>query len=1399
MCNRIYLIVLCLIVALSARAQVPRLYTVEQGLHGSRVEGLYVDQNNFVWVSTEGALDCFDGYRFHRIELIDRKTGMPVFNVVRGMMQIDDRHFLLLTNIGLFDFDVYECAFHHIPVTDNPDIKSVSLQQALPLPEPDTYLLTSDGYGCFVVNIKTKKVDEARQRKINSIIQQAYMGKGIVDSKGCLWLSDHSHKLTVIDGKTMQPRKVNVTPEAASILAAHPVTNIVENAAHTHLYFTTSRGGVLVFDHASATLRPIRGNHNNLLALSIANTTDGHLLVGSDNSGLWLLDPKTEELTPYGRQWSSVTDMSFAKVHHLTADRDGNIIAGLYQKGMLVIPQRKSGFDYTALSANGGTNNSACITSLTCDSKGALWAATDGAGVFCNARRIEGEPTLTQSIITDRRGDIWIANWGGGLRCSSDGTTFVTPDYLRSYAQLNFMSLTYDSKNDVLYAASNGQGVFIIDLNTHNVTPMVNTLSINWVNEIYYDESAALLWVGDALYAYIYDVKRKSCKRLEPKPGIVCVVRQFIPYGQNMLMVTNHGIYCYDRRQDKFVDVPNLTDMGDRPFFSIIRSGDDFWITAVNTLHRVNPTTGRSVEYHSFGGITLGDFHGHACAATPDGRIHFGADNGIISFNPKTLTTPIKQMPQLYVSSINVKGQELLFLEDEDDQALDAPVFFATKLELPRGANSFEVSFCVPEHSSPSRIAYEYTLEGYEDEIHVVNSDFPGAYYASLPCGTYKLRVRAYYEDAPDTYSERILEITVPYPWYASVWAWIAYIVIITALALYIRSIIKERRRAKHQLQESQQSERVKEDKLRLFTSIAHELRSPLTMIVSPLEQMMRRDHDEDRQESYRIMHLNCKRLLHIVRQITDVRRIDNGQFHLHFRSTEFTTYLSNIMGAFTGMATDRSISFSTESCEQLGEVWIDPIHFEKIITNLLSNAFKFTPIGGRIFVRTSVQLNTPNSSGSSTSASTERRFSNPLILEYLELSIYNSGSHLDDDDLKHLWERFYQGHTKESAMGSGIGLNLCYELVRLHHGSIEARNVGNDGVEFIVRVPIGNAHLTEDEMREDPNAEEGHSDYLLPEASMPEKTPETAAEERSDAQPETKPAQPAAAEATPAEPVAQEKTGAAATRPVDSRFVLVVDDDEELCRYVAQALSDEYTVEMANGGNEAWQKILSLRPSVVVTDLMMPDGDGFELTRRIKNNPETDHIGVIVLTSENDEESRLRTVTLDADHFLPKPFNIPLLKGSLQQVLRVRENIRNKMRRTDLGHNYTSVKVDSPEDRLISRVKECVLQHLDDSDYSVLQLSEEVGLSRVHLNRKLKEHFGISPNAYIRSVRLKQAAFLLVHNHVNISEVAYRVGFSSHSYFTSNFHDFFGMSPKEFVNFYSDETHQEALRKLLE
>ena len=525
---------------------------------------------------------------------------------------------------------------------------------------------------------------------------------------------------------------------------------------------------------------------------------------------------------------------------------------------------------------------------------------------------------------------------------------------------------------------------------------------------------------------------------------------------------------------------------------------------------------------------------------------------------------------------------------------------------------------------------------------------------------------------------------------------------------------------------------------------------------MSPLKQLREAEQDPRQKDLYNLMYRNSLRILRLVNQIMDMRKVDEGRMQLHFLETDIVFFIKDIMQSFNHMAVTRNIELSLSPASEVINLWIDQGNFDKIVFNLLSNAFKHTPDGGRI----GIGISAPRKN---------RETLSPEVASLVEITITNSGSHIDTPDLDKVFERFFQSDVLDAKMGSGVGLSLTKMLVELHHGVITAANT-EDGVCFTVTVPVGCAHLTEEEM----SATSHHKDLYTKRLPVEDLLRNT-------------------------EDIAFSPAAEASDKMVKSRRnVVIVDDDSEIRDYLLGELRSLYNVKTFPGAQEAWADISATQPDVVVTDLVMSGMDGMELCRKIRHNPVTNHIPVIVLTSSTDESSHLESIDSGADRFLSKPLSIELLRSSIAQVISSRDTLRGKYA-GGVRYDYDEVKVASQGTSLIDRVMETIKRNLDNPEFGVDDLSREVGMSRVHLNRKLKEARGISPSSLIKSTRMKQAAYLLVHDKVNISEVAYRVGFSTPSYFSNSFRSYFGLSPKEFVVKYSDVTDRETLDKLFE
>ncbi len=1358
------LLILLLLLPLMAKAQDNKLYTTQHGLATSQINSLSLDSNGLLWVASNANLAFFDGAGFHYLPNWNHATGKPYYTVVNEIHEDKDQHYWLLTNFGLYYYDARKNHYERIPVNVNEnETQGYSMTQLITLHgNKRERLIVSSGYGLFYLDTETRKINTAKSEALMKQLRATFIVCAYVDNQSRLWASSINKELICVDLKQNKRIPVNMTEEASRKLHSVTVNDMLEVKKHKAIYMTTD-DGVLKYNNETQRielLSPTSGWPYSVVCC----TKDGNVLLGTDSRGVWQVkeDGSIEPFELAHRTY----DLSTAKVRDIAEDKEGNLIFALLQKGIFIIPQRNETFRYHCLSAQGNGKNTSCITSLQIDKEGNYWLGTDGAGVFTtNGTHMNTAHTinnglrslLVQAVCLDMDDRPWIATYGGGVQYYDKASNrFVTPDWLTSIQDVRVLDIAIDKEYGMLYIGTCGSGVYAADLQKHTIKKLEYCeRNGEWITALHIDPDHTL-WIAEVGAVGYINLLTGEHGELKPEHGTQesqCISSTGQGEKKTILIGSANGMILYNPHTGKSEKIlPNM------PIMSINETDNTLWVASSSCLYAIDKKTHETTTYNSLGGYFMGEFHRGATLNNLVGNLLYGCDNGIICFTPAAVRADRKLSNDIFFTALETAGNEI-FHNDSTDY-LDADILYATRLNLSHKENSFKIHFTVPNYAINHQVHYDYQLEGYEDYWHTCNDiTSQNASYTNLPSGTYTLHVKAYLEGTPESTIERKLRIHVKAPWYDTTLAHIIYLLIALGIAYVVYRFWESRRRQRMELQEARHNDEIKEAKLRLFTSITHELRTPLTMIVSPIRQLMLNAKDDATRSALNAMKHNCDRLLDTVKQITDIRKIDAGQFELHFEEVNLCEYTHNVAQSFMGAATAKHINFSIENIESSISVWIDPIHFEKIIVNILSNAFKFCPEGGSILIR------------------------NKRVGNNIQLSIFNAGSRIDERDMAHIFERFYQSVNGKKHVGSGIGLNLAYELVQLHHSTITCENIEPNGVEFTICIPAGFSHLSAKELEPRPTDS-------TPSNTLFEIEP---TEEENNKQAIITHVDTIHSEADTNEGATEEKQQA------QLPTLLIVDDSKELCEYLRDQLSANYNITLAFGGNSAWNMILQSRPDLIITDMNMPDGNGIELCRRVKSNPEFDHTPIIMLTGEGSDAIQLESLALHVDHYIQKPFNLTILQGIIKQVLDIRENLKRHIQRKELSNDYQSVELPSAEDQLFERINAAVQKHLDNDEFGVQELANEVGISRVHLNRKMKEKYGLSPNVFIKTYRLKQAAYLLLHKRVNVSEVAYRVGFSTHSYFSSSFRDFFGMTPKAFIDFYSDPENAKALDKILE
>lgn len=1351
-----------ILTCLQSYGQMARLYTSESGLSNSQVNEIYQDSKGFIWITSENGLIRFDGMDFSTFRFDRNRNSSIASDLVLTIFEDSMGTYWVGTSSGLQTFDPEYNRFTKISLND-PDVpesdQHISDIEEVIICGERRIVAASSGHGIYLLDPHTGLPGGKLQDKLNGAMESRFVKEIFCDSKQRMWISYEDGGLSIIDLRSAEADRKVSTPR--SLMESISVNTFIEDNENGNIILGTSANGILIYDTKTGTIRKCAdGNTADyriecIIENRICPPYGGRsYLVGLENHGIWLFDAVQERLSEAHIPNVQMNTSSW-KVHSLMEDNQGNVWAGAFQTGVMVIPKSMYGFDYSALNISGDfSGNAPCVTSVVSDSNGNLWIGTDGEGLYMmdeegSLKHYSSENSALSnnsimSLAVDKRGTLWIATYLEGLISWNPGRGFRKFKDSTNLNTEQISCLAYSESDDLLYIGTYGQGLAIASLPREKVEHRFAQDNNKWISSLYMERSG-LVWVGTYNGPMCYDNRAKSLIEYDVDESLSTRILSFHESSDGDIWIgTGEGLVSFNRHTKTTRSYTEADGLPSNVIASI-QEGDDgqLWIATLNGLSRFNPEKGTFKNYYHHDGLQENEFHSRSSYKAPDGKLYFGGINGLTSFYPHIVDQRAHPVPPLYFSDLKVMNEPVEFdPNSEEGNILDKHITEASEITLPYSSRIFSINFSVLEYTNPKKIGYAYMMDGFDGSWNHTDAGSEGVTYTNIPAGRYIMKVKAYFEGEPEEFSYREIGIRILPPWYRSVWAYAFYALIFLLAALIL---IEYRRKLRLGRKEKEESE-IKELKLRMFTNISHEIRTPLTLVMNPLKKMREAETDPKQKELYNLMYRNSLRILRLVNQLLDMRKIDNGQMQLHFLETDVVYFIRDIMQSFDNMAVGRKISFHIEPENEVTNLWIDQGNFDKIIFNILSNAFKYTPDGGDICISVS-------------GAKHNDGILQENIREYVEFVIENSGSMIEERHLDRLFERFFQVDVKDANMGSGVGLNLAKMLVELHHGDIRAYNTGG-GVAFSVRLPVGNRHLSSEEMTKPTN----HKDLYSKIHEDITYTPED-------------------------DTVKQIKS---------RRSIVLVDDDSEMRAYLKLELKDMYNVTTCSTGKEAWTAVTTNIPDAVITDLMMEGMDGAELCEKIRKNPGTNHIPVLILSSSSDENSIQRCTDCGADRFFTKPISLDILKAAIANAISTRDTIRNKYS-NDIDYGYADIKMRDMNDKLTEKVVSVIRANIENTGFGVEELSREVGMSRVHLNRKLKELMNISPSNLIRSIRLKQAAYLLINNNVNISEVAYRVGFSTHSYFSNSFHDYFGMTPKEFVARYMNCKDEETLKKIFE
>jgi len=1212
-------------------AQTPQYYSTAQGLPSTRISHIMFDEEDFLWVSTDLGLSRFTGKGFVNYQAHSGNPYQLQENMVNRMFVDSNHNHWVGASDGLYYFCRTENKFKRYPVSEEHTDISISTIVEHPL-RPHTLLMSTFGWGIQVFDTQTRTYNHAAADSIRELIQTVDASYIYVDSHHRLWVFK-GHWIDVIDLAAMRHCSLNtlIPPTEQNHIQ---VREAVEDCQNGQLFLATVDDGLLQCDLSTMQLQRLPIPVTKVNALSL--TPDCKLAIGTEGEGVWGYNPQTHAASRFTS--GGPVNLDRAKVHSISFDAQENLWMGIYQQGVLMLPGPNCIFTLNAISADpDDARNLASATAFAYLPDGSRAYGLDGAGVvveYADHSRVHYEKNnsaLTTNavmcLIGLPDGRLLIGTFQGGIFVIDKDHKLRREPTLSTFDNLNINGFAYDSQDNLLYVATNGEGLFAYSLSDKSLSRVSSPqFSMKWITKIFMS-SRRRLWVSGADHLRCYDPETGEIFSPAQDNTVLAIHDYAEDDNGEIWMASSHGLLHYDQQLDSVMPVAEEEAALLPSYASIIYAENRLWLSSTGCLTAYDPKSGDFSRYHDRAIASVGTMSNHASILWPDSTLWFGGDNGAIKFHPQTVFNYRHASHPLYLEELWVDNVPT----DYDpslgkDNALDAALWCATQLRLPSTSASFSLTYNIKDINGTMGYLYRHRLRGYEKEWHENHGSDLMASYQSLSPGNYVLEINAI-PDNDETGNSAIireLKVTVLPPWWATWWANLLWLLIVgSAIGISVKTFL-ERRREKKALRMAELSRQVKEEKLDLLTSVSHEIKTPLTLIISPLRKLMQRKGDLATQSVLEMMYRNALRILMLVNQQMDVRKLDNGQLKLHVREMPLRSFLDDMMQYFSNLALNRHVKYSLSLPEGRDEmtIWADPQQIDKVLLNLLSNAIKFVNEQGT--VRVSVSDTTlPNGAAAT------------------RITVYNSGSQLPPE--------------AQAKAFAGIGLTLARNLTELHQGRLTVRNI-DEGVAFDVDLRNGKEHFSSQDLE----AKDTNEHEMSQNAAAIE---------------------------------------------------------------TAAAIESAVSIEQSNSDQNLMEQ----------------------------------------LSDELREKQRLRE------------------------------------RRSNMGFDYTQIQMSSADEKLMRRVVDVIHKNIADADFSVETLSTEVGISRVHLNRKLKELIDTSPSALIKSVRLKQAAFLLVQSNVTVAEVAYSVGFSSPAYFSSNFSQFFGMTPKEFTSMYTENPDSEELKKILE
>jgi signal transduction histidine kinase/ligand-binding sensor domain-containing protein/DNA-binding response OmpR family regulator len=1310
---------------------------VARELSNSRVQAIAEDATGQLWIATFRGLNRYDGHAYHQYFSTDDTLGLPDNNV-QGLLCDKQGRLWVATVNGVGRYTRKDC-FERIPMqTGNHNARKL--------------LMDSKGR-VFVYNgMEVLLYDEHHHIFLPCIsrqmINQAW-GDFFIDAADDILLVG-PEDLQIYGGNDFKQRMEIKHPEGTGFY----FFDMLENG----LLISSGNGTLLLFDTKSrqaVALSPEMESrllaHGSVIqaACLLANNT---ILLSTSKNGLFELNLLSHTL--YGEGDAGFTiPVPDAYVTKIIQDSRKNIWLGTYDKGLFVDYYYKEKFGGSDNYLNRVIENSS-VFAVAMDKQENLWISTLLKGVFvyhCDTQKaelivIEGLPVgetknAVNHIFCDRDGLLWLSTANIVMKCQYNGSR------LHILGQWPVpMAMDFEQTDDgTVWVSSSTTYIY-------GFHPGSNEPEAKQAFNVDYTFIPSLLKLreGQMLISAFY----QNILQMDPQTGKLtqldipdmqrCIRRSvYIPtdmhqdkQGNVWIGTVSNGLLRYDPQTNTMSHIAGLS-CSDVASIEESQQGD-LWISTMKGLNRLDIKTGRITSLYRADGLAGDEFMDRASCQLPNGSLVFGSTDGITMFNPADIDT-LRQIPLMFCD-LKIHNQLVL---PSDDGPIDVMLDSCREVRLRHDENNFSISYTAIDFGEYERVHYYYKLEGFDNEWIDAGNDH-WASYANLPSGHYTLRVRTTDSASDEVASdERAISIVVepapPFTW----WAWLIYLVLASALAWYLyrnaRRVVHARRAARQAQMEKEQEQRVNAMNMSFFANIAHEFRTPLTMIAGPVGQLVKKGSLSDEDHNLlSVAQRSIQRMFKLVNQLMDFNKLENDTLRLNVEQIDVVKTLNDILDTFEFNAREKGVTLNRFGLQDSLMAWTDGDKLEKILSNLLSNALKFTPGGGRIDVSLDV-LTSP---------------------DRIKISVADTGKGIPEEQKENIFKRYYQLDNQTKAIknwGTGIGLYYSRRLAELHHGSLVAGNREDSeqgagtgtGAVFTLLYPMNEEAYSESERRQmEPDSGDSKVYDLIHATSNQEnrqKEPSSADED---------------------------------SRPT----ILIVDDDTEIINYMRLLFSQDYRLITCLDAETALEEMRAEEPNIVLSDVAMPGKDGYELCHEIKQDIQLSHIPVILVTAKVTAENQVEGLNVGADAYVTKPFEPAILSALIQSQLKNRERVRKLLTKATTTEEEDVDNALSGQDKhFMEELYKLMEEELSNSELDVTRITKLLLISRTKLYYKIKGLTGETPSNFFRTYKLNRAAELLKSGKYTISEIADKCGFSTQSHFSVVFKKQFGVTPSEY------------------